>query len=64
MPDRRTLTDADGTPIATYTDVERDGRRVADLLELEVPVERALAADSRPAQGLSAWPDRWSSAAR
>ena len=42
MPDRRTLTDTDGTPIATYTDVERDGRRVADLLELEVPVERAL----------------------
>ena len=43
MPERRTLTDADGTVIATFTDVERDGRRVADLLELEVPVERALA---------------------
>jgi GNAT superfamily N-acetyltransferase len=43
MPERRTLADADGTPIATFSDVERDGRRVADLLELEVPVERALA---------------------
>ena len=42
MPERRTLTDADGTVIDTFADVERDGRRVADLLELEVPVERAL----------------------
>jgi GNAT superfamily N-acetyltransferase len=42
MPDRSTLTDSDGTPIATFADVERDGRRIADLLELEVPVERAL----------------------
>ena len=43
MPARRTLTDVDGTVIATFSDIERDGRRVADLLELEVPVERALA---------------------
>jgi hypothetical protein len=42
MPSRSTLRDTDGTVIATYTDVERDGRRVADLLELEVPVERAV----------------------
>jgi GNAT superfamily N-acetyltransferase len=42
MPDRTMLTDTDGTPIATFDDIERDGRRVADLLELEVPVERAV----------------------
>jgi hypothetical protein len=42
MPGRRALTDTDGTLVATYADVERDGRRVADLLELEVPVERAV----------------------
>ena len=41
-PHRRTLVDADGLPIARFTHVERDGRRVADLLELEVPVERAV----------------------
>ncbi|HEX6021388.1 MAG TPA: GNAT family N-acetyltransferase [Solirubrobacter sp.] len=43
MADRRTLTDTDGTPIATFYDVTRGGRRVADLLALEVPVKRALA---------------------
>ncbi len=39
---RRTLTDPDGVPVAHYTHAERDGRVVADLLELELPVERAL----------------------
>ncbi len=42
MPNRSTLTDSQGTTIATFADVERDGRRVADLLELEVPVDRAV----------------------
>ena len=41
---RRTLTDPDGVPLAHYTHAERDGRVVADLFELEVPVERALPA--------------------
>ena len=39
---RRTLHDADGTPIASYDDITRDGRRVADYVELEVEVERAV----------------------
>ena len=52
MPERRTLTDADGTAVATFTYIERDGRRVADLLELEVPVERAVPAILRAAAGL------------
>ena len=33
---------ADGMPLARFVHVERDGREVADLFELEVPVERAL----------------------
>jgi len=41
-PERRTLVDADGLPLARFLHVERDGRAVADLFELEVPVERAL----------------------
>ena len=40
--ERRTLTDADGVALAHYAHAERDGRVVADLFELEVPVERAL----------------------
>jgi GNAT superfamily N-acetyltransferase len=39
--ERRTLVDADGLPIARFAHVERDGRVLADLLELEVPVVRA-----------------------
>jgi hypothetical protein len=39
---RRTLTDADGVPLARYTHAERDGRVVADQFELEVPLDRAL----------------------
>ncbi len=41
-PERRTLVDADGVPLARFILVERDGRRVADVFELEVPIERAL----------------------
>jgi GNAT superfamily N-acetyltransferase len=41
-PERRKLVDADGVPLARFVHVERDGRVVADLFELEVPVERAL----------------------
>jgi GNAT superfamily N-acetyltransferase len=41
-PERRKLVDADGVPVARFVHVERDGRLVADLFELEVPVERAL----------------------
>ncbi len=41
-PERRTLVDADGLPLARFILVERDGRELADLFELEVPVERAL----------------------
>jgi GNAT superfamily N-acetyltransferase len=41
-PERRKLVDADGLPLARFVHVERDGRVVADLFELEVPVERAL----------------------
>ena len=40
--ERRTLTDAKGVALAHYTPAERDGRVVADLFELEVPIERAL----------------------
>jgi GNAT superfamily N-acetyltransferase len=40
--ERRTLVDANGLPIARFVHVERDGRTIADLFELEVPVERAL----------------------
>lgn len=43
-PERRKLVDADGMPLARFVHVERDGRAVADLFELEVPVERALPA--------------------
>jgi hypothetical protein len=41
-PERRTLIDENGLPIARYVHAQRDGRTIADLLELEVPVERAL----------------------
>jgi GNAT superfamily N-acetyltransferase len=41
-PERRTLTDENGLPIARYVHVERDGRVVADLLELQVPAGRAV----------------------
>jgi hypothetical protein len=41
-PERRTLADSDGTPPVRFVYVERDGRVVADLFELEVPVQRAL----------------------
>jgi len=44
MPDRRTIADADGSPIATFVPGRRDGRDLAELLELEVPVERAVPA--------------------
>ena len=42
LPERRTLTDADGVPLARFTHVERHGRTVADRFELQVPVQRAL----------------------
>lgn len=41
-PERRKLVDADGVPLARFVQDARDGRLVADLFELEVPVERAL----------------------
>jgi hypothetical protein len=41
-PERRKLVDADGLPLARFVRDARDGRVVADLFELEVPVERAL----------------------
>jgi hypothetical protein len=41
-PERHTLVDPDGIPLARYVHVLRDGRVVADLFELEVPVKRAL----------------------
>jgi hypothetical protein len=41
-PERRTLIDENGLPIARYVRAERDGRAIADLLELAVPVERAV----------------------
>jgi GNAT superfamily N-acetyltransferase len=41
-PERRKLVDADGMPLARFIHVERGGRVVADLFELEVPVQRAL----------------------
>jgi hypothetical protein len=41
-PERRTLTDEHGAPVARFVYAERDGRRIADLLTLEVPLERAL----------------------
>src|SRR6185436_2235409 len=40
--ERHTLVDPDGIPLARYVHVLRDGRVVADLFELEVPVQRAL----------------------
>jgi GNAT superfamily N-acetyltransferase len=41
-PEHRKLVDRDGQPVARFLHVERDGRVVADLFELEVPIERAL----------------------
>jgi GNAT superfamily N-acetyltransferase len=41
-PERRKLVDADGLPLARFVHDARDGHVVADLFELEVPVERAL----------------------
>jgi GNAT superfamily N-acetyltransferase len=41
-PERRTLIDENGLPIARFVHARRDGRDIADLLELHVPVERAL----------------------
>jgi GNAT superfamily N-acetyltransferase len=41
-PERRKLVDADGLPLARFVHDARDGRVVADLFELEVPVQRAL----------------------
>jgi hypothetical protein len=41
-PHRRTLIDENGLPIARYVHFQDGSRAVADLLELEVPVERAL----------------------
>jgi GNAT superfamily N-acetyltransferase len=42
VTESRTLHDSDGTPIARYLYVNSGGREIADLLELEVPVERAV----------------------
>ena len=57
---RRTLTDPDGVPVAHYTHAERDGRVVADLLELELPVERALPVILAELRGMRvAGPRRW-----
>jgi GNAT superfamily N-acetyltransferase len=50
-PERRTLTDENGLPIARFVHAERDNRTVADLLELEVPVERALPYIARELRG-------------
>jgi GNAT superfamily N-acetyltransferase len=47
-PDRpggRILLDADGTPVARFDLVERDGRRTAELLELEAGVSTDQAVD-------------------
>jgi GNAT superfamily N-acetyltransferase len=41
-PERRTLVDENGLPIARFVHVHRDARDIADLLELHVPTERAL----------------------
>jgi GNAT superfamily N-acetyltransferase len=41
-PQRRTLTDENGMPIARFVHFQDGARAVADLLELEVPLERAL----------------------
>jgi GNAT superfamily N-acetyltransferase len=43
-PGWRILVDAAGQPLARFIEAERDGRRVADLLELEASLERALPA--------------------
>jgi GNAT superfamily N-acetyltransferase len=51
-PGRRTLTDENGMPIARFVHVERDNRAIADLLELEVPVERALPYVERELEGM------------
>src|SRR3954454_11002779 len=42
VDDWRTLTAADGTPLARYLLVERGGHRFADLFELHAPLERAV----------------------
>lgn len=41
-PGWRKLVDADGVPLARFWPEQRDGAAIADLLELEVPVERAV----------------------
>ncbi len=51
-PERRTLTDENGLPIARFVHFQDGARTVADLLELEVPVERALPYVLRELRGL------------
>ena len=51
-PERRTLIDENGLPIARFVHVERDDRRIADLLTLQVPVERALPYVQRELSGM------------
>ncbi|WP_157591939.1 GNAT family N-acetyltransferase [Solirubrobacter soli] len=51
-PERRTLVDENGRSVARYVHVERDGRPIADLLALDVPVERALPYITRELRGM------------
>jgi len=51
-PERRRLVDENGLPVARYVHVERDGRLIADLLELDVPAERALPYVERELRGM------------
>jgi GNAT superfamily N-acetyltransferase len=51
-PERRTLVDENGLSVARYLHAERDGRAIADLLELDVPVARALPYITRELRGM------------
>jgi hypothetical protein len=42
VPEAHALLDRDGTPIATYLLIDAGARRLADIVELRVSVERAL----------------------
>jgi GNAT superfamily N-acetyltransferase len=50
-PERRTLIDENGLPLARFVHVERDGRVIADLFEPHAPLERVVPAVLRELRG-------------
>jgi GNAT superfamily N-acetyltransferase len=50
-PERRTLIDENGLPLARFLHIERDGRVIADLFEPHAPLERVVPAVLRELRG-------------